>query len=207
VTRLGRAVVAGALALACLGGATACTSSKPAADSSSTPPLSLSVTDSPPTATDSGLPTESTPEATPTTSATSSASPSATAKPPGTDCTMTQLTVRVLRGSAAQQQEFALVTFTNKSSKACTLFGYPGVSLRWNNALLGSPAERDKTKTPKTVTLKPGEQAESQITDFSACQAPLSDTVRVYPPNLTQFADRPLELRGCRTVVVPVTHS
>ncbi|MCU1658309.1 MAG: putative secreted protein [Pseudonocardiales bacterium] len=120
---------------------------------------------------------------------------------------MAQLTVRVLRGSAAQQQEFALITFTNKGTKACSLFGFPGVSLRRANALLGQPADRSPKTPPHTVKLAPGEQAETTITDFSSCQAPLSDTVRVYPPNLREFVDKPLELRGCQIVVDPVTHS
>ncbi|PZS33440.1 MAG: hypothetical protein DLM58_07830 [Pseudonocardiales bacterium] len=119
---------------------------------------------------------------------------------------MSQLTVRALRGSAAQQQQFTLITFINKGAQTCTLFGFPGVSLRRNGVLLGKPAERT-AKPRTTVTIAPGGQAESLVTDFSSCQAPLSDTVRIYPPNLTQFVDRPLELRGCRIVVDPVTPS
>ena len=121
-------------------------------------------------------------------------------------CTSTQLKVRALRGSAAAGQEFALITFTNASSAVCTMFGFPGVSLRLNNALLGRPAERSG-KAPSTVTLEPGAQAEAPLTDFSSCQAPVSDTVRVYPPNQRAFVDRPLALRGCRVVIDPVTHS
>ncbi len=121
-------------------------------------------------------------------------------------CTSTQLKVRALRGSAAAGQEFALITFTNASSAVCTMFGFPGVSLRLNNALLGRPAERSG-KAPSTVTLEPGAQAEASLTDFSSCQAPVSDTVRVYPPNQRAFVDRPLALRGCRVVIDPVTHS
>ena len=121
-------------------------------------------------------------------------------------CTSTQLKVRALRGSAAAGQEFALITFTNASSAVCTMFGFPGVSLRLNNALLGRPAERSG-KAPSTVTIEPGAQAEASLTDFSSCQAPVSDTVRVYPPNQRAFVDRPLALRGCRVVIDPVTHS
>ena len=68
------------------------------------------------------------------------------------------------------------------------MFGFP-VSLRLNNALLGKPAERSG-KAPSTVTLKPGAQAVATVTDFSSCQAPVSDTVRVYPPNQRAFVDR-----------------
>ena len=61
--------------------------------------------------------------------------------------------------------------------------------------------------TAHTVRLLPGEQAQAQITDFSSCQASLSDTVRIYPPNLTAFVDKPFELRACRFEVDPVSHS
>ena len=100
-------------------------------------------------------------------------------------------------------KEIAAITFTNTSTTACAMFGYPGVSLRLHNALLGKPAERS-VKKPKTVTLAPGAAAEAMITDFSSCQAPVSDTVRVYAPDQKAFVDKPLELRGCRLFIDPV---
>jgi hypothetical protein len=114
--------------------------------------------------------------------------------------------VGAIRGSAAAGQEFALLTFTNAGAAACTMFGVPGVSLRLRNALVGRPAQRSSA-TPKTVTLEPGAQAESTVTDFSSCQAPVSDQVRVYAPNERAFVDLSLALRACRVVVDPVTHS
>jgi Protein of unknown function (DUF4232) len=114
--------------------------------------------------------------------------------------------VRALRGSAAGGQEFAVITFTNTGSLTCTMFGFPGVSLRLRGALLSRPAERSG-KSPATVRLNPGAQALASVTDFSGCNAPISDTVRVYPPNLRDFVDLPLALRGCRVVVDPVAHS
>lgn len=204
--------VAVAAAAACLATLAACTSSKPVAAGSSTPAAGLSATDAPPMSSDgtsdTATVTQSSSPAASSSAGTSTAARTMAAGRPGDGCTIAQLTVRVLRGSAAQQQQFALVTLANKSAKPCTLFGYPGVSLRRAGALLGTPAERDTTKKPAIVTLRPGEQAESLVTDFSACQAPLSDTMRVYLPNLTQFVDRPVTtLRGCRLVVEPMTHS
>ncbi len=185
---------------------TACTSSKPAATGSTSLPSAASTTASS-SDTSAALPTssDSTSSAAPTTSPTTSI---ATPSPgvPKDACTTAQLTVRVLRGSGAQQQEFALITFTNSGTSRCSLLGFPGVSLRRAGVLLGAPAERTPDQA-HAVELAPGEQAESQVTDFSSCNAPLSDTMRVYPPNLTSFVDKPLELRGCRIVVAPVTHS
>lgn len=182
-----------------------CTSSHPVAQGSSSAPASTasagpSITDSTeasPTA--SGTATSATPTAT-------SPAPPATSPAAGDGCSAAQLTVGVIRGSAAAQQEFALLTFTNSSAATCTLYGFPGVSLRAQNALLGQPAERS-TAAPATVRLAPGQRAQTTLTDFSSCQASVSDTVRIYPPNSTQFVDKPLELRGCRIVVDPVTHS
>jgi len=196
------AVLSGVIGLA------GCTSSHSGSSAPSTPNFATAV---------SPLPSDSAATSPPstTTAPTSSAAPSKTATTTGpfgptptgpAACTSTQLKVRALRGSAAAGQEFALITFTNTASAACTLFGFPGVSLRLNNALLGRPAERSG-KAPSTVTLEPGAQAEASLTDFSSCQAPVSDTVRVYPPNQRAFVDRPLALRGCRVVIDPVAHS
>ena len=196
------AVLSGVIGLA------GCTSSHSGSSAPSTPNFATEV---------SPLPSDSAATSPPstTTAPTSSAAPSKTATTTGpfgptptgpAACTSTQLKVRALRGSAAAGQEFALITFTNTASAACTLFGFPGVSLRLNNALLGRPAERSG-KAPSTVTLESGARAEAALTDFSSCQAPVSDTVRVYPPNQRAFVDRPLALRGCRVVVDPVTHS
>lgn len=142
---------------------------------------------------------------TPSATATSSASPTGITLPKDT-CTAAQLTVRVIRGGAVPSQEIALITFTNSSRVTCEMFGFPGVSLRAGGRQVGQPAVRSSV-TAKNVRLAPGEQAEAQITDFSSCQAPLSDTVRIYPPNLTAFVDRPIQLRACRFEVDPVSHS
>jgi hypothetical protein len=191
--------VAGALAATAIVSLAACTSSgSPSADDSATPPLTApSVT----------VPTD-TPTSDPATSATSSAtashSPTKTVAP-DISCTMAQLRLTAVRGSGFQGREFAQIVFTNKSAKKCTLFGFPGVSLRRAGALLGQPATREPV-TPKTVTLRPGESATSDITDFSTCNAPRSDTVRVYPPDSKLFVDLPLDLRGCTISVRPVVH-
>jgi hypothetical protein len=196
--RLATSVLIGATLLA------ACTSKattsgtptvlEPTGTSSSTPSTTADSPTDTPTLTTSTAPTTS-----------ASASHSTSPKPPSDDCTAAQLTIRVLPSSGAQQQEFALITFTNSSTKACSLFGYPGVSLRRSNALLGSPAQRNFNAKANRVHLAPGGQAKAMLTDFSACQAPLSDTVRIYPPNLTAFIDRPTQLRGCQLVIDPVS--
>ncbi|MDP9117047.1 MAG: DUF4232 domain-containing protein [Actinomycetota bacterium] len=203
--RAGRGVAAGG-ALAALALLAACTSSD------STTAGTASAAASTTTGGTSPIPTSTTTAPSTDAPSTSTGSTPTTSIPapapliPKGACSTSQLTVRVLRGSGAQQQEFALITFTNSSQVPCTLYGYPGVSLRLNGAALAQPAGRTGA-TPTTVRLAPGAQGQSMLTDYSACQAALSDTVRVYPPNTTAFVDRPLQVRGCQLVVAPVTAS
>ncbi|MDP9091363.1 MAG: DUF4232 domain-containing protein [Actinomycetota bacterium] len=170
---------------------------------------SVTATDSPTATAIATTPpaSESSTASAPATTPSSGAATSGRAALPKGTCTGSQLTVRVLRGGAIPGREIALVTFTNISATPCTMFGFPGVSLRLQNSLLAQPAERT-SDNPTSVRLAPGEHAQAQLTDNSSCQAPLSDTVRVYPPNLITFVDvTPFQLRGCTLRVAPVTHS
>jgi hypothetical protein len=195
---VGAAAVLALTAIALAG----CTSSNATPTNSSASSHELTAITPIPGATDS-TPVSSSPAA-------STAKPSVTSTkptPPGLPtCTSAQLGVRVLQGGAVAGQEIALITFTNTSTTKCAMVGYPGVSLRLRNALLGKPAERSIVK-PKAMSLAPGASAEAMITDFSSCQAPVSDTVRVYAPDQTAFVDKPLELRGCRLFIDPVRPS
>jgi hypothetical protein len=57
---------------------------------------------------------------------------------------------------------------------------------------------------PHSITLRPGETAESQLHDYTNCQAPLSDSAKVTVPGTTQAAIRPIQLRGCTLRVDPL---
>lgn len=193
----------GALALCAVVVLAACTSNGSGKGSVSLPPtgpppLSLSPTDT------IAVPAQTTSSSasTPASSTAASSAP----KPAGTSCPFSSLRLTALRGSGYQGHEFAQIVFTNKGTGTCTMYGYPGVSLRAGNALLGQPAARDTSTPPGTVTLRPGDSATADITDFSTCNAARSDTVRVYPPDSTQYVDLPLNLRGCTLSVRPVVH-
>jgi uncharacterized protein DUF4232 len=97
-----------------------------------------------------------------------------------------------------------VLIFTNTGAAPCATVGYPGVSLRLAGKLVGQPAQRSG-QGHSTVTLQPGGRGQSKITDFSSCQAPLSDKVRVYAPDQVTFVDLPMVLRACHLVVGPVT--
>jgi hypothetical protein len=195
-------VLGAAVALIGLVALAGCTSSGGASPSSA-PTTAASGT---PSSAPSSAPNLSSPSSTAPTS-TTPAFPTSRKPPPALPaCTSSNLKIAALRGSASAGQEFALLTFTNTGAATCTMFGFPGVSLRLGSAMVGKAAERS-AKKPTTVSLKRGARAESVISDFSSCQAPVSEKVRVYAPNQVAFVDLPLALRACRVIVEPVTHS
>lgn len=209
-----RATRAAVLLAAGLLGLSACTSSGGDNGSTSAPPVTTapvsesplpsdtaSVTTSP--ARSSPAPSTSAPRsstAAPSTATTTKAPPT---RPVTPACAAASLKVDALRGGAAPGTEIAVLTFTNISATTCTISGFPGLTLLRNGRVIGTPA-RAALKTPRLVTLKPKATAESQITDFISCQAPLSDTGRVTPPGTTTSVDVRLELRACTVVVDPV---
>jgi Protein of unknown function (DUF4232) len=83
------------------------------------------------------------------------------------------------------------------------LTGYPGVSLLVAGAQVGSPAGRSGAAIT-TVTLAAQASVTSQLTDVTTCNAPLSDSVRIYPPNETDSVVLPVALRACSLTVTPV---
>jgi hypothetical protein len=112
----------------------------------------------------------------------------------------------VLRGSGIAGQQFAMISFTNTGAAVCNIVGYPGVSLLAAGAQLGAPAAKSG-KTYSAINLAPGKTVSTTLVDFSTCNAPNSDTVRIYPPNNTVAVQRPLILRGCRLQIDPVAAS
>jgi Protein of unknown function (DUF4232) len=197
----------GAAALAAVIALAGCTSSSASGPKSPAPSSNdlTQITPIPSSAASTAVSSSPAPVTSPSTKPPSSA-PVKPTLPGLATCTSAQLGIRVLRGGALAGQEIALITFTNTSATKCAMFGYPGVSLRLHGALLGQPAERS-IKKPKTVPLAPGAAAETTITDFSSCQAPISDTVRIYAPDQKPFVDKALDLRGCRLFIDPVRPS
>ncbi len=106
------------------------------------------------------------------------------------------MTVRVIRGSAAQGIEFAALQFTNAGTSSCRLNGYPAATLHLKGERIGSPAQ-PATNAVSSYALAPGDTAESRLTDYTNCQAPLSDSVRVVVPGSSIHATRPAQLRAC----------
>ncbi|NNC12667.1 DUF4232 domain-containing protein [Planctomonas sp. JC2975] len=138
-----------------------------------------------PTVTPTASPTQ-TSTATPTSTATSGATPT---------CSVDDLSVTLGTPSGAAGSEYLPIDFTNTSSKACELHGFPGVSFvgNGNGTQLGAPADWDTSQTIVQNTLQPGTVVVSNLKiaqagnyDPSECQPLAADGLRIYPPHSTK---------------------
>lgn len=166
--------------------------------SSSSSPTGSSASTPTSTAPASSAPASTTPPSTP------AASPTPTIENGG--CPTSALTARAIRGSGAAGHQFAFIQFTNNSATTCTLTGYPGVQLLLGGKPLGNPASRSG-KPISTVALAPGTSASAELTVDSACNASISDSVQVIPPNRTDKLVLKLALRGCAAQIDPLAAS
>ncbi|MCQ9164990.1 MULTISPECIES: DUF4232 domain-containing protein [unclassified Arthrobacter] len=94
-------------------------------------------------------------------------------------------------GGGAAGHIYMKLILTNKSSSACILDGYPGVSLvkAGTTQPIGAPADRD-TSRPSSgpIHLAPGQGASAvlrytQADNYQDCQRVQADDVMVYPPS------------------------
>lgn len=120
--------------------------------------------------------TSPTPSTTPTTEAPSTTAPPTTPStaPPSTTtrtavagCTTDQLQENVINPNGAAGSTYYTITFRNVGSSACTLYGYPGVSLEKYGKEIGQSASWDHSVPPASVNLNPGATAYAalRITD------------------------------------------
>jgi len=127
-------------------------------------------------------------------------------------CTTTQLSAHLGTGGAAAGSQYVPVVWTNKSTHACTLNGYPGVSYvaPSNGHQVGAAATRNPQHPANTVTLKPGGHASAlvQMTDYqnypkSRCKATSVSGLRVYPPgsHSAEYVKFKVVRKACSTKV------
>jgi hypothetical protein len=94
---------------------------------------------------------------------------------------------------------------SNTSSRACTLYGYPGVSaLARGGHQLGRAAGRGPASANRLVTLGRGATAHVllQITDVASfppasCGETTAVALRVYPPGATRSLEVPFTFQAC----------
>jgi hypothetical protein len=111
-----------------------------------------------------------------------------------------------LRGSEGYAGGVDLViNFINTSTAACTLYGYPGVSLvSSSHAQIGLAAKRTTTTPVRLVTLTPGATASAQLQIADAlnfpsatCGPAQATDLRIYPPNQTAAVFLPNRSQAC----------
>ena len=156
--------LAAVAALVCIAAAVGCASSS---SSTTTAPSSKAVTVS-------SSPALAAPGSTP------AAAPSPTVTPPPTAppaCRTSTLTVKLGLSQGYAGGVYQVISFTNASNAACTLYGYPGVSLVTSPPYtqVGLAAERDTTAPVKLVTLAPGAAATAVLQVVDALNFPASD--------------------------------
>lgn len=193
--------------------------------STSTPPVTTTVT-AQPTATAATTPVPTSTPA-PTTVATASAAPTAAAgtdpNAPAGQCPDSALAVSVQADPTASGAGHAgsFVVFRNTGRTSCTLRGWPGVSLvgDGNGTRIGAAATEQGALQPgvRTVSIRPGAYALAALsypnidatggaygdgtTDGDpTCKAQHADGYRVYPPHsFRAFFSRANGLYGCST--------
>jgi hypothetical protein len=109
--------------------------------------------------------------------------------------------IGVPAGAAAGTFYYEL-EISNISGRACTLYGYPGVSAVRGTTQLGSPANRNPEHPPTLLTLFPRSTVHVllQITDVGAlpdCKITSADALRVYAPNDFDYMMVPLTFQAC----------
>jgi hypothetical protein len=110
-------------------------------------------------------------------------------------CNADELTLTLANGDGGGAGTLnQVLVLTNSGKRTCTLAGFPGVSLVNDNGnQIGSPTDRAKNYTEKTLALKPGAQAKATVSyanpaNFQAGTCKTGATkLRVYPPNDTGY--------------------
>jgi len=150
----------------------------------------------PPPVTSAAEPTRSVPPThTPTTAPPTSPATTPSGTPGVTRCHTEDLSVSVVPGDRAAGHIGLRIVFTNRLSRPCDMFGYPGVSFLSGPAgsELGAPAARSAAEgAPKLIALAAGGKSHADLllvntANFATntCKPQQAAGVRVYPPDET----------------------
>ena len=155
-------------------------------------------------------------EPTPTSTSATSTRPPAALDTPSADpaetasggsvarCVTEDLSLDIEVAGAAAGTRFASLIVTNEGASACTIAGFPGVSLvTGSGELLGDPADRNPAIGAIAVTLEPGESAHAMAgfpnnENFAPgiCAGPSARLV-LYPPEETAALQADFEEHAC----------
>jgi hypothetical protein len=109
------------------------------------------------------------------------------------------------QGNGAAGSIYYQLKLTNLSGRACTLFGYPGVSaVDLGGHQLGKAASRNPAHRAQRVTLANGATATATLQIAEAgnfpratCRQVTAAGIRVYPPNQTAAKIVPFPFQAC----------
>lgn len=126
-------------------------------------------------------------------------------------CSTSSLHITLANGGAGAGTDFTVLEFTNGGSSACTIYGFPGVSLtNSTGAQIGAAATRNPSRASTLITLTPGAKANATLGvanaenyPATACKPTPAAQLKVYPPNQAQPAELPFTATGC---AVSATH-
>lgn len=121
-------------------------------------------------------------------------------------CQSGALKVALGPGNAAAGSTIVPIQFTNISTSACTLYGFPGVSFTGETyaVQVGPAAARNHSSPEQVVTLAPGAMASAQVKIVDAqnypagtCGLTTASGILVYPPNLAKAVGLPFNGYAC----------
>ncbi len=204
--RLAGVAAAGAVVAGCAAGSS----------SSAPPPVSSASTtlSAPSSASSSASAAASSAAATPasSTSASPGKSAHAVAPPSGAPgCATRDLQAKAGASQGAAGSVYQVIDFTNIGNTACTLYGYPGVSLAAGTPVtqVGQAATRSPVAGPTLVTLRPGQTGNAllritQALNYPAqkCSPKATTYLQIYPPNQTTPIYLAYTATGCASASV-----
>jgi Protein of unknown function (DUF4232) len=109
-------------------------------------------------------------------------------------CATSALHVDLGQGNGAAGSTYVPIHFTNQSSTACTMYGFPGVSFVTGvgGSQIGASAGEDTSTARRVVTLAPGGKATAVLRIVVAqnfptakCKPVTTHWLKVYPPGQT----------------------
>ncbi|MCU4183585.1 DUF4232 domain-containing protein [Acidiferrimicrobium sp. IK] len=190
--------------------AAGCGASSHSSSASTTAPTAVPVTTAAGGGSTSTAPATTAPAATTTAPATTA--PASTAPAGPQPCATAQLTLSLGLGNGAAGSTYVPLYLANSGPSTCTLSGYPGVSYvgGGNGTQIGAAATRDPSTPVATVSLAPGQRAQSQLRlidpydfDTSTCKMVPVQGFRVYPPGQTAAAFVKDPGQACSSTTLP----
>ena len=125
------------------------------------------------------------------------------------------MTIDLSQASGAAGSTYYPLNFTNRSTKTCEMYGYPGVSFvtagSGSGKQIGAAAQRSTAFTKLAVRLGPGSSAHAWLKvtvaanyPASTCDPVTADWLKVYPPEETDAGYVSQTFSACGSASAPL---